>query len=141
MQLKAISILFVSALLWATQAGSQESVEWRTVDPDRLVLMNLDEGQVLIELNPAYAPKTVAQFKRLVRDGFYNGQSFYRVIDGFVAQGGDGSDMGDANSVPTIKAEFEQPLSQSRNLAFSQQKRGSSTASRQRATRKRALRG
>jgi peptidylprolyl isomerase len=61
----------------------------------------------VIELNPVFAPKTVAQFKRLVQSRFYDGLSFYRVIDGFVAQGGDGSDLGALSEVPLIDAEFE----------------------------------
>lgn len=80
---------------------------WREVDPDRLVFMELYEGQVVIELNPLFAPKTVRQFKELVDSGFYNGLGFYRVIDGFVAQGGDGSDLGERSEVPLIDAEFE----------------------------------
>lgn len=80
---------------------------WRTVDPDRLVFMQLQEGRVVIELNPLFAPKTVRQFKALVKDGFYDGLSFYRVIDGFVAQGGDGSDLGERSEVPLIDAEFD----------------------------------
>jgi peptidylprolyl isomerase len=54
-----------------------------------------------------FAPKTVAQFKQLVQSRFYDGLSFYRVIDGFVAQGGDGSDLGEISEVPLIDAEFE----------------------------------
>jgi len=80
---------------------------WRKVDADNLVLMDLQEGQVVIELNPLFAPGTVDQFRRLVREGFYEGLSFYRVIDGFVAQGGDGSDLGKLSEVPLIEAEFE----------------------------------
>lgn len=80
---------------------------WREVDPDRLVFIELYEGQVVIELNPLFAPKTVRQFKELVDSGFYNGLGFYRVIDGFVAQGGDGSDLGERSEVPLIDAEFE----------------------------------
>ena len=49
--------------------------------------MELTEGQVIIELNPLFAPKTVQQFRRLVQERFYDGLGFYRVIDGFVAQG------------------------------------------------------
>ena len=78
---------------------------WRSLNADNTAILQLDEGPVVIELNPTFAPKTIAQFKRLSREGFYDGQSFYRVIDGFVAQGGDGSDMGVANAEPTIKAE------------------------------------
>jgi len=62
---------------------------------------------VVIELNPVFAPKTVRQFKQLLGQQFYRGLSFYRVIDGFVAQGGDESDLGDSHSVPALEAEFE----------------------------------
>jgi len=64
-------------------------------------------GLVVIELIPAFAPKTVKQFKQLVKDRFYDGLSFYRVIDSFVAQGGDGSDLGELSNIPLIDAEFE----------------------------------
>jgi peptidylprolyl isomerase len=92
--------------LFSTAEAASEPL-WREVDPDRLVFMELQEGQVVIELNPLFAPKTVKQFKQLVSDGFYDGLSFYRVIDGFVAQGGDGSDLGERSEVPLIDAEFE----------------------------------
>ena len=84
-----------------------EEPTWRQVEPANLVFMDLAEGQVVIELNPVFAPKTVSQFRKLVMDGFYDGLSFYRVIDGFVAQGGDGSDLGELSDVPLIEAEFE----------------------------------
>jgi len=103
-------LLLLSCSFWAMHVHAQDETEWRAVDPDNLVVMTLDEGAVFLELNPTFAPATVTQFKRLVREGFYNGLSFYRVIEGFVAQGGDGSDMGNANSEPTIKGEFERKL-------------------------------
>ncbi len=84
-----------------------EDMLWREVDPENTVFMDLAQGRVVIELNPTFAPKTVAQFKRLVQSRFYDGLSFYRVIDGFVAQGGDGSDLGELSEVPLIDAEFE----------------------------------
>ena len=92
-------------------ANAADDLIWREVDPEKLVFMELVEGQVTIELNPLFAPKTVRQFRKLVQDGFYNGLSFYRVIDGFVAQGGDGSDLGELSLVPLIDAEFETGLS------------------------------
>jgi len=87
-----------------------DDLTWRQVDPENLVFMELGEGRVTIELNPLFAPRTVEQFRQLVRDRFYDGLSFYRVIDGFVAQGGDGSDLGELSLVPLIKAEFETEL-------------------------------
>jgi peptidylprolyl isomerase len=103
----------LAALLAAGLPQSALAVDptWREVDPDNLVFMELHEGQVVIELNPAFAPKTVEQFRRLVQERFYEGLSFYRVIDGFVAQGGDGSDLGELSEVPLIKAEFERDWS------------------------------
>lgn len=87
-----------------------DDLTWRQVDPENLVFMDIGEGRITIELNPQFAPRTVEQFRQLVRDRFYDGLSFYRVIDGFVAQGGDGSDLGELSLVPLIKAEFETEL-------------------------------
>jgi peptidylprolyl isomerase len=95
------------ALLAGTPVKAASEPLWREIEADRLVFMQLQEGLVVIELNPLFAPKTVQQFRRLVRDGFYDGLSFYRVIDGFVAQGGDGSDLGEYSEVPLIESEFE----------------------------------
>ncbi len=102
----AAPLLLLLSLLAPVLALAEEPT-WRKVEADNLVLMELHEGQVAIELNPLFAPKTVEQFRRLVRERFYDGLSFYRVIDGFVAQGGDGSDLGELSEVPLIEAEFE----------------------------------
>jgi len=80
---------------------------WRPLEADNTVYLQLPEGTVIIELNPAFAPATVKQFKGLLKEQFYRGLSFYRVIDGFVAQGGDESDISGSNPVPALKAEFE----------------------------------
>ncbi len=52
------------------------------------VLMNTDKGQLTIDLFDNDAPKTVDNFLKLVKEGFYDGLSFHRVINGFMAQGG-----------------------------------------------------
>ena len=103
--------LIVLALLLLSGPSQADEPTWRQVDPDHLVFMELAEGQVIIELNPLFAPKTVQQFRRLVQEHFYDGLGFYRVIDGFVAQGGDGSDLGELSEVPLIDAEFERKWS------------------------------
>ena len=51
-------------------------------------LMDTDAGQIELELFEKDAPKTVANFVKLIKEGFYDGLSFHRVIDGFMAQGG-----------------------------------------------------
>ena len=101
------TLILTLALASASTAEAAKEPVWREVDPDRLVFMELQEGLAIIELNPLFAPKTVRQFRELVQQGFYDGLSFYRVIEGFVAQGGDGSDLGERSSVPLIDAEFE----------------------------------
>jgi len=55
-----------------------------------------DRGNIVVELYPAVAPKTVANFEKLAKDGFYNKLTFHRVEPGFVVQGGDpqGNGMG-----------------------------------------------
>jgi peptidylprolyl isomerase len=92
----------ISNGLWAATEPS-----WRELDPENTVFVELTSGLVIVELNPVFAPETVKQFKQLVEDHFYDGLSFYRVIDGFVAQGGDGSDLGELSDVPLVDAEFE----------------------------------
>ena len=52
------------------------------------VLMDTDKGQLTIDLFDKDAPKTVENFLKLVKEGFYDGLSFHRVINGFMAQGG-----------------------------------------------------
>ena len=63
-------------------------------------------GKIELELYPEHAPKTVANFEALVKEGFYNGLTFHRVIPGFMIQGGDplGNGMGGAKE--KIKGEF-----------------------------------
>ncbi len=87
------------------QAAGEPS--WRELSPENTVFMEMSEGLVVMELNPVFAPETVKQFIQLAQDHFYDGLGFYRVIDGFVAQGGDGSDLGKLSNVPLIDAEFE----------------------------------
>ena len=103
-----LGLLFCMLVLIGTSVRAADGeLVWREVDPDNLVFMELREGRVAIELNPRFAPRTVRQFRELVQKRFYDGLPFYRVIDGFVAQGGDGSDLGEYSDIPLIAAEFE----------------------------------
>ena len=74
--------------------------------PSTLVL-TLDTGDVRIKLRPDLAPKHVERIVKLASDGFYDGVVFHRVIDGFMAQGGDptGTGMGGSGK-PDLPAEF-----------------------------------
>lgn len=64
-------------------------------------------GKVVIQMRPDLAPHHVERIQELVRQGFYNGLSFHRVIPGFMAQGGDPKGDGSGGSnLPDLKAEF-----------------------------------
>jgi cyclophilin family peptidyl-prolyl cis-trans isomerase len=66
-----------------------------------------DGGRVVIQLRPDKAPKMVERIKTLTGQGFYNGLTFHRVIEGFMAQGGDPKGTGEGGStLPDVPAEF-----------------------------------
>jgi cyclophilin family peptidyl-prolyl cis-trans isomerase len=69
--------------------------------------LELKDGVVVIELLPDVAPNHVARIKLLARRGFYDGTPFHRVIEGFMAQGGDPTGTGTGGSeLPNVAAEF-----------------------------------
>ena len=76
-------------------------------DPENTIYMDLPQGRVVIELRPDIAPAHVNRIKELAREGFYDGVPFHRVIEGFMAQGGDPTGTGTGGSPkPNLKAEF-----------------------------------
>ncbi|MDX8404491.1 MAG: peptidylprolyl isomerase [Mariprofundaceae bacterium] len=72
------------------------------------ILIETDLGSIKIELLPDVAPNTVANFKVLANNGYYNGIIFHRVIPGFMAQGGDPTGTGTSGPGYSIKAEFNE---------------------------------
>jgi peptidylprolyl isomerase len=89
------------------------AADWRPVDPENLLVMELaDGGRVIIELAPAFAPVHVANMRRFARAGWWNAATIYRVQDNYVAQWGNG----DAEValpdgvVAQPPAEYERPL-------------------------------
>ncbi len=77
-------------------------------DPaNKLILQLSNGGTVTIQLRPDAAPRHVQRIQTLVRQGFYDGTIFHRVIPGFMAQGGDPTGTGEGGSkLPDLKAEF-----------------------------------
>lgn len=83
--------------------------DWRALDPEFTLYIELERGRVIVALSPTLAQGHVAQIKALAREGFYDGLSFYRVIDGFVAQGGDLFETREVKSAKkTLPAEFDE---------------------------------
>jgi len=99
-----LSSAFCAAALLPALAWAED---WVPIDPENLLYLDLAHGTAIIELQPTIAPATVARIKKLTRAGFYNGLTFHRVIDGFMAQGGDPAGTGEGGSKePDLVAEF-----------------------------------
>jgi peptidylprolyl isomerase len=78
------------------------------MDLENTLYLDLEAGRVVIELFDDVAPGHVARIKELSRTGFYDGLTFHRVIDGFMAQGGDPDGTGMGGSGKKLKAEFSE---------------------------------
>ncbi len=89
------------------EPGVPTAADWRTPDPENVLVIDTSKGRVLVELSPEVAPNHVIRVKELTRSGLYNGRAFFRVIDVFMAQTGDPLDTGTGNSdKPDLAAEF-----------------------------------
>ena len=99
-------LLFVLLLGGLAMNDGTEAEAASAADPENTLLLELKDGMVEIELRPDLAPKHVARIKELVREGFYDGLTFHRVIGGFMAQGGDPKGNGTGGSGQNIPAEF-----------------------------------
>ena len=99
---------FLSILLGVFIMATSATATAATIkDPENTILMQLKDGTVVIELRPDLAPNHVARIKELTRKGFYDGVTFHRVIEGFMAQTGDPTGTGSGGSdLPDLKAEF-----------------------------------
>jgi len=94
--------------LWALVAAASllPAINGGAADLENTLYLELKDGRVVIELKPDVAPKHVARIKELARSGFYDGLKFHRVIEGFMAQGGDPVGDGTGGSGQKIPAEF-----------------------------------
>lgn len=94
-----LAIIFVVGLNWPTNKD--------TLSGKYDILINVKNyGEIKLELDADIAPITVTNFIKLVNEGFYDGLTFHRVIDGFMIQGGDPKGDGTGGSSETIKGEF-----------------------------------
>ena len=89
------------------EPGTPTASDWRTPDPDNLLVIDTNKGRIIVELSPEVAPAHVARVKELARAGLYDNRTFFRVIDQFMAQTGDPQDNGKGGSdKPNLTAEF-----------------------------------
>jgi peptidylprolyl isomerase len=91
----------------AAPAAAPTEADWRTPDPQNVLVIDTNKGRIFVELVPQVAPATVARVRDLARAGFYDGRAFFRVIDGFMDQTGDPQDNGQGGSTkPNVPPEF-----------------------------------
>lgn len=110
---KIIAFLLCAVLAGAALGcGSKDKSEASAGDADLLSGLHYaeieveDYGTISLELDADTAPITVTNFVNLAKDGFYDGLTFHRIIDGFMIQGGDPLGNGTGGSGETIKGEF-----------------------------------
>ena len=111
MNLKKLAILPAAFMLFLTGCGKQPQTAASLPDTEvansQAYDGNLPENAFIISLYPEYAPITCENFEKLVSKGFYDGLTFHRVYEGFMAQGGDPDGTGAGGSPDTIKGEFK----------------------------------
>ena len=100
--MKRIKIILTAMLMLIMSISFVGCGESDTEDSKK----EMQTGSFVIQLFPEYAPKTVENFKNLVKSGFYDGLTFHRVIDDFMAQGGDPKGDGSGGSDKTVVGEF-----------------------------------
>ena len=93
-----VFVCFMALAFLARQSGA--------VDLENTIYLELKDGRVTIEMRPDLAPNHVARIKELVRQEFYNGVVFHRVIEDFMAQTGDPTGTGSGGSGQKLDAEF-----------------------------------
>ena len=94
-------------MMSAAGLATAGAVRAQTTDLENTIYLDLKQGRVVIQMLPDIAPGHVARIKQLARQGFYDGTPFHRVIEGFMAQGGDPTGTGTGGSpLPNLKAEF-----------------------------------
>ncbi len=110
--MRKIGLLLLSSLLWTAPAFAQDAV-WADdpnmvpIAPENVLVLSLETGTVIIEMFPDIAPGHVERIRTLATQGFYDDVIFHRVIDGFMAQGGDPTGTGQGGSdLPDLQAEF-----------------------------------
>ena len=135
---KLLCILMAAVFSVIGLAGCSKSDEGESAPTGSKVKVTMqDGGSFVIELYEQYAPETCKNFLKLVDEGFYDGLTFHRVIDGFMAQGGSSDGIGIKGSDETIKGEFsangftQNTLSHTRGVVSMARANGYDTASSQ----------
>src|SRR6266849_6093637 len=114
MKLSILIAMLCAVFFAAAQLGAEEKKENPMNTSNEVAVIKTSEGDIVAEFWPEVAPKTVENFKKLARQGFYDGTIFHRIVKGFMIQGGDPNSKdpakensyGEGGPGYNIKAEF-----------------------------------
>jgi peptidylprolyl isomerase len=114
------ALVFLTHSAWAAKQPAMADIEkasppadWRPLDPQNTLYVELPEGRVVIELAPAFAPLHVGNIKTLARAGYFNGLAIIREQDNYVAQWGDPENRHPLPAgIGKVAPEFDSPLQQ-----------------------------
>lgn len=132
--------IFTAALLAGCgtkgESKKENSSQTDNSDDTKVQITVKEYGTIEVALDEEAAPLTVENFLKLTEEGFYDGLTFHRIIDGFMIQGGDPKGNGTGGSDETIKGEFsengvENPLSHTRGAISMARSQGYDSASSQ----------
>ena len=108
--MKKTIVLILALMIFLTACGKQQIATQQPTEPFQKTrhaeITVRDYGTIRLELDEGTAPITVANFIKLAKDGFYDGLTLHRIMDGFMIQGGDPDGNGTGGSKEKIKGEF-----------------------------------
>jgi peptidylprolyl isomerase len=91
--------------------ATSPSSDWRELDPENTIYLQMPAGRVIIELAPRFAPHHVSNIKTLIREGYFDGLAIVRVQDDYVVQWADPDEKRSVGkAAATLRAEFDRPL-------------------------------
>jgi len=104
--MKHAALIAAAALACAAPATAQTS-DWRTPDPQNVLVIDTNQGRIIAELAPDMAPNHIERIRTLTKQGFYDGLTFFRVVGDFMDQTGDPKNDGTGGStLPDLQPEF-----------------------------------
>ncbi len=88
--------------------GKPAAADWRTPNPEDVLVIDTNKGRIIVEMVPEAAPGFTDRMRELAQEHFFDGQTFFRVIEDFMDQTGDPENKGTGGSTkPDLKAEFQ----------------------------------
>ncbi len=103
----ALALTLFAMVDVASAQQAPDPRNWRPVDPENTLYIDTVHGRIVIEMYPEVAPYHIERIKTLTRAHFYDGLTFHRVVDGFMAQTGDPLGTGEgASNLPDLHQEF-----------------------------------